>query len=77
MIKFLIERCLIILAVLFVYSLAYAHGVYQAKAFTFTAGPPGSHTVDVIIDQHNTLEVFIDNKSMGTRNNFCTAIGQL
>jgi hypothetical protein len=68
------KKLLVVVLLAGIYSLAYAHGVYQAKAFTFTGGPPGSHKVDVIIDQHNTLEVLIDDRSLGTRNNFCTSI---
>lgn len=61
----------LLVLLLLVYGLAYAHGTYQGKAYTFHGD---GHTIDVQLDQNNVLSVSLDTRTLGTRDNFCTPI---
>ena len=63
------KKILIILLLVAVYSLAYAHGTYQSKSFEFHRE---GHIVDVRIEGNNELHVFMDTVAIGSRTNFCT-----
>ena len=65
------KKVLIIILIFLFYGLAYAHGAYQGKSFTFHRQ---GHVIDVNLDQGNTLAVVMDTVEIGTRTNFCTPL---
>jgi len=62
----------ILLILLVVTSIGWAHQAYQAKSYTFQRF---EHVIDVNLDENNTLSVNVDAVEIGTRTDFCTALG--
>lgn len=61
----------VLLILLVVTSVGWAHQVYQPKSYTFHRF---EHVIDVTLDENNTLSVDVDTVEIGTRTNFCTAL---
>jgi hypothetical protein len=74
-IKRMWKYIVLILVMLMVVGLLYAHNQqYQGKSFTFYA-PDQTHKIDVELEGHNNeLSVKLDNVEIGTRTNFCTLL---
>ena len=58
-----------LLVMLTIWGVAFAHGTYQGKSYTFHRE---GHVIDVNLDQNNLLTVVMDTVEIGTRTNFCT-----
>ena len=46
----------------------FAHDTYMGKSYEFRGE---GHLIEVRLEQTNTVTVFLDNISLGTRNDFC------